>query len=112
MDRKRDAQSRHGCDGANEGQRCIGETLRSGTEKQPTVAGNVILFQTYSERGDRSFAVRVEHAGRVYFIAPQTPLGDTDGPKDVIGNVLSLLNQLYLLAQSDEFLRAPEARIR
>jgi len=54
----------------------------------------------------------VEHAGRVYFIAPQTPLGDIDGPKDVTGNVLSLLNQLYLLAQSDEFLRAPEARIR
>jgi hypothetical protein len=48
----------------------------------------------------------------VYFIAPQTPAGDIDGPKDVTGNVLSLLNQLYLLAQSDEFLRAPEARSR
>lgn len=90
----------------------LGETLRSGTEDNPTVAGNVILFQTYAERADKSFAVRVEHAGRVYFIAPQAPLGDQVGPKDVTGNVLSLLNQLYLLAQSDEFLRAPEARIR
>ena len=90
----------------------LGETLRSGTEDNPTVAGNVILFQTYSQRADTSFAVRVEHAGRVYFIAPQAPIGDSDGPKDVTGNVLSLLNQLYLLAQSDEFLRAPEARLR
>jgi hypothetical protein len=90
----------------------LGETLRNGTEDQPTVAGDVILFQTYRERRDKSFAVRVEHAGRVYFIAPQAPLGDTAGPKDVTGNVLSLLNQLYLLAQSDEFLRAPEARVR
>ncbi|MEQ1610165.1 MAG: hypothetical protein ABL956_14530 [Hyphomonadaceae bacterium] len=90
----------------------LGETLRSGTETSPTVAGGVILFQTYSERAERAFAVRVEHAGRVYFIAPQTPVGDTGGAKDVTGNVLSLLNQLYLLAQSDEFLRAPEARIR
>lgn len=90
----------------------LGETLRSGSEQKPTVIGNVILFQTYSQRGPREFAVRVEHAGKVYFIAPQTPIGDHDGPKDVTGNVLSLLNQLYLLAQSDEFLRAPEARLR
>ncbi len=88
----------------------LGETLRSSTESQPTVAGNVILFQTYPDRGDQAFAVRVEHAGRVYFIAPQSLVGDTSGPKDVTGNVLSLLNQLYLLAQSDEFLRAPEPR--
>jgi hypothetical protein len=91
----------------------LGETLRNGTEANPTVAGSVILFQTYSERADRPFAVRVEHAGHVYFIAPQTPVGEAaSGPKDVTGNVLSLLNQLYLLAQSDEFLRAPEARVR
>jgi hypothetical protein len=90
----------------------LGETLRNGTEESPTVAGNVILFQTYSERAERAFAVRVEHAGRVYFIAPQMLDDGTGGPKDVTGNVLSLLNQLYLLAQSDEFLRAPDARIR
>lgn len=89
----------------------LGETLRNGTEESPTVAGNVILFQTYSERAERAFAVRVEHADRVYFIAPQM-FDDSEGPKDVTGNVLSLLNQLYLLAQSDEFLRAPDARIR
>jgi hypothetical protein len=88
----------------------LGETLRSGAEGHPAVVGNVILFQTYSERAEKAFAVRVEHAGRVYFIAPQTLVGDTSGPKDVTGNVLSLLNQLYLLAQSDEFLRAPEPR--
>jgi hypothetical protein len=90
----------------------LGETLRNGTEASPTVAGSVILFQTYAERAERAFAVRVEHAGRVYFIAPQTPVGQNAGPRDVTGNVLSLLNQLYLLAQSDEFLRAPEARVR
>jgi hypothetical protein len=91
----------------------LGETLRSAAaEGHPTVAGNVILFHTYPERGSQAFAVRVEHAGRTYFIAPQTPAGETSGPRDVTGNVLSLLNQLYLLAQSDEFLRAPEARVR
>ncbi len=90
----------------------LGETLRSGTDTNPTVAGNVILFQTYRERGEHAFAVRVEHAGHVYFIAPQLLVEETSGPKDVTGNVLSLLNQLYLLAQSDEFLRAPESRIR
>ena len=90
----------------------LGETLRSGTDTNPTVAGNVILFQTYRERGEHAFAVRVEHAGHVYFIAPQSLVEETSGPKDVTGNVLSLLNQLYLLAQSDEFLRAPESRIR
>lgn len=90
----------------------LGETLRNGSEERATVVGNVILFQTYRERGERAFAVRVEHAGRTYFIAPQTPREDVAGPKDVTGNVLSLLNQLYLLAQSDEFLRAPEARVR
>jgi hypothetical protein len=88
----------------------LGETLRSGTEGHPAIVGNVILFQTYPDRADKAFAVRVEHAGHVYFIAPQSPVGDTSGPKDVTGNVLSLLNQLYLLAQSDEFLRAPEPR--
>jgi hypothetical protein len=68
----------------------LGETLRSGTDDNPTVAGNVILFQTYPERGDHAFAVRVEHAGRVYFIAPQSLVEETAGPKDVTGNVLSL----------------------
>jgi hypothetical protein len=88
----------------------LGETLRSGTEGHPAIVGNVILFQTYPDRADKAFAVRVEHAGRVYFIAPQALVGEATGPKDVTGNVLSLLNQLYLLAQSDEFLRAPEPR--
>lgn len=90
----------------------LGETLRSSAPDRPTVAGGVILFQTYPDRGAQPFAVRVEHAGRTYFIAPQTSTDETSGPKDVTGNVLSLLNQLYLLAQSDEFLRAPEARVR
>ena len=88
----------------------LGETLRSGSEGHPAIVGNVILFQTYPDRADKAFAVRVEHAGRVYFIAPQALVGEATGPKDVTGNVLSLLNQLYLLAQSDEFLRAPEPR--
>jgi hypothetical protein len=90
----------------------LGETLRSGTQEHPAVIGDVILFQTYGQRDNKEFAVRVEHAGKVYFIAPQTPIEAHSGPKDVTGNVLSLLNQLYLLAQSDEFLRAPEARLK
>ena len=90
----------------------LGETLRAGTEDHAAVIGDVVLFQTFTSRGNREFAVRVEHAGKVYFIAPQTPIEGTGGPKDVTGNVLSLLNQLYLLAQSDEFLQAPEARFR
>lgn len=90
----------------------LGETLRSGTPEHPVVIGGVVLFQTYEKRDGRQFAVRVEHAGEVHFIAPQTPIGASSGPKDVTGNVLSLLNQLYQLAQSDEFLRAPDARIR
>ena len=90
----------------------LGQTLRSGTPDHPTEFGGVVLFQTYTERGARHYAVRVEHAGQVYFIAPQAPMGHHEGARDVTGNVLSLLNQLYLLAQSDDFLRAPEARFK
>ncbi len=84
----------------------LGETLRNGSEEHPTVVGKVILFQTYSERGEHRFMVRAPSTRHVYFIG-RRPCGETAGSKDVTGNVLSLLNQLYLLAQSDEFLRAP-----
>lgn len=90
----------------------LGETLRNASPGHPTPFDGVVLFNTYTARGDRKFAVRVEHAGQVYFIAPQSPNEEHDGFKDITGNVLSLLNQLYLYAQSDEFLRAPEARLR
>jgi hypothetical protein len=90
----------------------LGETLRSAKDGQSVKVGGVVLFQTYDKRDGKQYAVRIEHAGRVYFIAPQSPIDDTGGVKDVTGNVLSLLNQLYQLAQSDEFLRAPEARLR
>ncbi|MDZ4760036.1 MAG: hypothetical protein SGJ21_03070 [Alphaproteobacteria bacterium] len=91
----------------------LGETLRSGGREKPVTVGGVVLFQTYGERDGREFAVRVEHAGEVHFIAPQNVAGvDYAGARDVTGNVLSLLNQLFLLAQSDEFLRAPEAKLR
>ena len=90
----------------------LGQTLRSGSPEHPTVFGGVVLFQIYTERGSRHYAVRIQHAGQVYFIAPQTPMGHNETPRDVTGNVLSLLNQLYLLAQSDDFLRAPEARFK
>lgn len=76
------------------------------------MVGDVILFQTCRLRQSKAFAVRIEHAGRVYFIVPQALLEDVTGPKYVTGNVLSPLNQLYLLAQPDEFPRAPEARVR
>ena len=90
----------------------LGETLRSGTEDSPTVAGGVILFQTYGERGGPGLCCAGGACGPRLFHRPTDAGGETDGPKDVTGNVLSLLNQLYLLAQSDEFLRAPEARVR
>jgi hypothetical protein len=90
----------------------LGETLRSAKDGHSVKVGGVVLFQTYDKRDGKQYAVRVAHAGKVYFIAPQSPIDDTGGVKDVTGNVLSLLNQLYQLAQSDEFLRAPEARLR
>ncbi len=90
----------------------LGETLRSAGPDGATEIGGMTLFHVYRERGGRQYAVRVEHAGQVYFIAPQMLVNESHGVKDLTGNVLSLLNQLYLLAQSDEFLRAPEARLR
>jgi hypothetical protein len=89
----------------------LGETLRASTDGHPVNIGGVTLFHPYTQRDGHLYAVRVQHAGETYFIAPQSPVRQ-DGVKDVTGNVLSLLNQLYQLAQSDEFLRAPEARLR
>ena len=90
----------------------LGETLRVSQNRGEGVLGGVVLFKTYRERGDVRFAVRVEHAGEVYFIAPQSPGNVAGAGDDQSGNVLGLLNQLYQFAQSDEFLRAPEARLR
>lgn len=90
----------------------LGETLRQSASKQEGQIGGVVLFRTYDARGGTRFAVRVEHAGAVYFIAPQSPDDNTRTREDQSGNVLGLLNQLYQFAQSDEFLRAPEARLR
>ncbi|MBI1341090.1 hypothetical protein GC169_12890 [bacterium] len=91
----------------------LGESMRNETAGVPNPIGGVILFRTYPDRGARQYAVRVEHAGEVHFIAPQSRSeGEPAALQDVTGSVLSLLNQLYLLAQSDEFLRAPEARLR
>lgn len=89
----------------------LGETLRSGGASGASNIGGVTLFRTFEKRDGREFAVRVEHAGDVYFVAPQSGAGANEA-KDLTGNVLSLLNQLYLLAQSDEFMRAPESKIR
>lgn len=90
----------------------LGETLREGENQQEGAIGDVVLFRTYSERAGIRFAVRVQHAGDVYFIAPQSPSEAPSTRDDQTGNVLGLLNQLYQFAQSDEFLRAPEARLR
>jgi hypothetical protein len=90
----------------------LGETLREGENQQEGAIGDVVLFRTYMNRGGIRFAVRVEHAGDVYFIAPQSPSEAPSTRDDQTGNVLGLLNQLYQFAQSDEFLRAPEARLR
>jgi hypothetical protein len=90
----------------------LGETLRMSETGGEGVMGDVVLFKTYRERGDIHFAVRVEHAGEVYFIAPQSPTKVPGAGDDQTGNVLGLLNQLYQFAQSDEFLRAPDARLR
>jgi hypothetical protein len=90
----------------------LGETLRVSESREQGSMGDVILFRTYRQRGDVKFAVRVEHAGDVYFIAPQSPSKVSGAEDDQTGNVLGLLNPLYQFAQSDDFLRAPEARLR
>lgn len=90
----------------------LGETLRVGEARGEGSMAGVVLFKVYRERGGVPFAVRVEHAGDVYFIAPQAPQKQPGQGDDQTGNVLGLLNQLYLFAQSPEFLRAPEARLR
>ena len=90
----------------------LGETLRVSQSGQEGLIGGVVLFKTYPQRGDVRYAVRVEHAGDTYFIAPQAPSKVEGEGDDQTGNVLGLLNQLYQFAQSDEFLRAPEARLR
>ncbi len=90
----------------------LGEALRVSESREEGAMGGVILFKTYRQRGDVEFAVRVEHAGDVYFIAPQSPSKVQGAGDDQTGNVLGLLNQLFQFAQSDEFLRAPEARLR
>lgn len=90
----------------------LGETLRMSEGRSEASIGGVVLFKTYAARAGTAFAVRVEHAGDVYFIAPQAPQELDGGLDDQTGNVLGLLNQLFLFAQSDEFLRAPEARVR
>lgn len=89
----------------------LGETLRVSESRAEGAVGDVVLFKTYRQRGDLRFAVRVQHAGDVYFIAPQAPSKVQGTADDQTGNVLGLLNQLYQFAQSDEFLRAPEARL-
>lgn len=90
----------------------LGETLRMSGSGEQGQMGGVVLFKTYRERGGVRFAVRVRHGGAVYFIAPQSPSSVEGSEDDQTGNVLGLLNQLYQFAQSDEFLRAPEARLR
>jgi hypothetical protein len=90
----------------------LGETLRLDDAGEEGVAGGVTLFRTYRNRSDVKFAVHVDYAGETYFIAPQAPGKVLGSGNDQTGNVLGLLNQLYLFAQSDEFLRAPDARLR
>ncbi|MEZ5938076.1 MAG: hypothetical protein R3C52_07635 [Hyphomonadaceae bacterium] len=90
----------------------LGETLRLSENGDEGKAGGVTLFKTYAPRADVKFAVHVDHAGQGYFIAPQNPAKVIGAGEDQSGNVLGLLNQLYQFAQSDEFLRAPEARLR
>lgn len=90
----------------------LGETMRQDPAKQVAKISNVEFFRVYTQRDNRKFAVRVRHADDVYFVAPQAPEDSQGTEWDQTGNVLGLLNQLYLYAQSDEFLRAPEARYR
>ncbi len=90
----------------------LGETLRTDEAGEEGAIGGVTLFRTYRNRSDVNFAVHVKYAGDVYFIAPQSPTKVMGSGNDQTGNVLGLLNQLYQFAQSDEFLRAPDARLR
>jgi hypothetical protein len=63
------------------------------------------------EDGSGRYAVKVKHAGKTYFAAPQlvrnqyTPEYCESGRTQT---VLAVLSQIFLLIQSGEFLKAPE----
>ena len=90
----------------------LGETLRTDPAGDVGAIGGVTLFRMYRHRTDQTFAVHLDYAADTYFVAPQSPRKVTGESIDQTGNVLGLLNQLYQFAQSDEFLRAPDARLK
>lgn len=104
----------------------LGESIRLGDEGCFRDFGNLYLFK-FSERDGlsdskcepsnenvvRGFATSLNYSNKILFVAPGVGIGEGKaagrGVPDRTGTVLSLLSQLYLRAQSDEFLKAPES---
>ena len=96
----------------------LGETLRvAGTDDQPTVYAScdkivtsVPIFKTSTQNEYDYFAISVKHAGDTVKALPKGT--DSNGKemclKERSATVMSILNQLLLLNQSPEFLKAPE----
>ena len=96
----------------------LGETLRvGGTDDQPTVYAScdkivtsVPIFKTSTQNEYDYFAISVKHAGDTVKALPKGT--DSNGKemcmKERSATVMSILNQLLLLNQSPEFLKAPE----
>lgn len=116
----------------------LGESIRKKSKTDtPESYGKYILFNLYSdgkEAGAEASRIATQQAIKSptayladfrvnnvkYYVAPigvsgdipdtnQTDKGQGVKPVDRTGTVLSLLSQLYLRAQSDEFLKAPES---
>ncbi len=90
----------------------LGETLRQSPNGDEGLMNGVVLFHVYRATPGVNFAVQIRHAGETYYVAPQHAVPIAGVRDDQSGNVIGLLNQLYQFAQSDDFLRAPDARLR
>lgn len=90
----------------------LGETLRDYRNAPVAFGGQKLMVVREGRKGGGS-SVPVDHAGRTWQVSGNA--GRRTNPDDLsdrTGTVLSLLNQLYLRAQSSEFLRAPDTTLR
>jgi hypothetical protein len=90
----------------------LGETLRDYREGPVTFDGQRLIVVREDRKGG-GVSVAVDHAGKTWQVAGNANRRThPDDVSDRTGTVLSLLNQLYLRAQSAEFLRAPDTTLR
>jgi len=90
----------------------LGETLRDYGGAPVTFDGQRLMVVREARKGD-GVSVAVGHAGQTWQVSGNA--NRRTNPNDLsdrTGTVLSLLNQLYLRAQSSEFLRAPDTTLR